>query len=336
MASVLVALSIGSSMTTIYKQGEGFALSEPTLVALTNTTVGKEIIAVGNDAKKYLSRAGENVTVTSPISEGIIVEPEIAGTMLKEFLSKVCPRRLIKPKIRALVAVPVGLTAAEKRNFEKVCYSAGISECILIPSIVCAALGVGKDIASDYASLMVGIGGGCTDIALIGQERVINGLSIGIGGQNIDKAIEQQILTSYNLIIDEITAEKLKKEIGSLYINDFNEMKISGQDSTTRETREIVVTAMDIYPAIEHYYAKISESIASLLAVSSPEINGDIAKLGITFVGGDSKIVGIEKYFKTKLNLSVTCFNDAEDIIILGASKLLDEPSTLKHLLINL
>ena len=216
------------------------------------------------------------------------------------------------------------------------CYLAGVSECILIPSVVCAALGVGKDITSDYVSLIVSIGGGCTDIALIGQERIVNGLSIGIGGQNIDKAIEQQILTSYNLIIDEVTAERLKKEIGSLYINDFNELKISGQDATSRETREVVVTAMDIYPAVEHYYNKISESIASLLALSSPEINSDVNKLGITFVGGDSKMVGIEKYFKTKLNLGVSCFIDAEDVIILGASKLLDDPTTLKHLLINL
>lgn len=337
MSSIMLAIKMGSTNTTIFKQNEGFTLIEPSLVAVTSTAHGKEIIAVGKNAKKLLSKTSDNIiNVFSPISEGIIADTDMASAMLKEFVIKVCPKKIFKPNIRALVCVPLGISLTERLAFEKVCYNAGITDVVLVPSIICSAIGIGKDIASDKLSLIVGIGGGCTDIAIIGQNMLINGVNVGMGGQNIDHAIVQQILSTYNLVISDETAEKLKKEIGSLYINDLNEYEITGKDSETSETRSVIVTATDIYPAVEHYYSKICETILSLLATCSPDINAEISNSGIAFVGGDSKIPGIEKYYKAKLNLEVTSFLDAEDLEMIGASNLLSNPTSLKRLLINI
>ena len=337
MSTIMLAIKLGSSNTAIYKQNEGFALIEPTLVAVSSSAHNKEVVAVGFQAQKLLNKVSENsISVFSPVNEGVITDSEMATALLKEFIAKVCPKKLFKPNIRALVCVPLGLTLTERLTFEKVCYNAGITDIILVPSIICSAIGIGKDVSADKSSLVVGIGGGCTDIAIIGQNMLINGVNIGMGGQNIDKAIEQQVLSNFNLIISDSTAEKLKKDIGSLYLNDYNELEISGKDMETSETRSVIVTASDIYPAVEHYYSKIAESVLSLLSICSPDVNADVNQSGIAFVGGDSKIPGIEKYYKTKLNLDVSSFVDAEDLEMLGASKLLNNPTVLKRLLINI
>jgi len=337
MATVMLAIKLGSSTTTIYRQGEGFLLSEPTLVAVTTSSHGREVIAVGGEAKRLQGKDGEGsqIGIISPVSEGVIVDSDLATAMLKEFVLKICPKKFIKPNIRALVCVPLGISLTERLAFEKVCYGAGISDCILIPSVICSAIGIGKDISAETANLVVSIGGGCTDIALIGQNMLINGVNIGMGGQNIDKAIEQQVLNNFNIVISDNMAERVKREIGSLYLNDFNEFTITGKDNVTKESKSVTITAMDIYPAIEHYYSKIAESISSLLAICSPEVVSEATNNGISFVGGDSKIVGIEKYYKTKLNIEVASFVDAEDIEIIGASRLLEDLNALKHLLIN-
>ena len=338
MGTIMLAIKLGSSTTTIYKESEGFLLKEPSLVAITGSVKGKEVCAVGFDAKRLQGRTGaDNVTsVVAPIYEGVITNSELASEMLKAFIAKVCPKKLFKPTIKALVCVPLGITLAEKVAFEKVCYSAGISNVILVPSIICSAVGKGIDISQTTASMIVGIGGGCTDIAVVGQNMLINGVNVGMGGTNIDKAIEQQILAKFNLIIGDNTAEKIKKERGSLYINDTNEIEITGQDSVSKESKSIVITAVDIYPAVEHYYSKIAESISSVLAICPPDVVADVTRKGIVFVGGDSKIIGLEKYFKTKLNISVVGSDDADDLDVLGAAELLENGELLKKVLINM
>lgn len=337
MGTIMLAIKLGSSTTTIYRESEGFILKEPSLVALTGSVKGREVCAVGFEAKRLQGRTGgDNLTsVVAPIYEGVITNTELASEMLKAFIAKVCPKKLFKPNLRALVCVPLGITLAEKLAFEKTCYQAGISDVILVPSIICSAIGKGVDISSTTASMVVGIGGGCTDIAVVGQNMLINGVNVGMGGTNIDKAIEQQILAKFNLIIGDNTAERIKKEIGSLYINDTNEIEISGQDNSTKESKTLKISAIDIYPAVEHYYSKISESIASVLAICPPDVVADVTRTGIHFVGGDSKIIGLEKYFRTKLNISIKISDDADDLDMIGAAELLENNELLKKILVN-
>ncbi len=338
MGTIMLAIKLGSSTTTIYKENDGFLLKEPSLVAITGSVKGKEVCAVGFEAKRLQGRTGSDglTSVIAPIYEGVITDTALASDMLSAFIAKVCPKKLFKPNLRALVCVPLGITLSEKIAFEKTCYQAGISDVILVPSIICSAIGMGIDISSATANMIVGIGGGCTDIAVIGQNMLINGVNVGMGGSNIDKAIEQQILAKFNVIIGDNTAERIKKEIGSLYINDKNEIEITGQDATTKESKNLVVSAMDIYPAVEHYYSKIAESISSVLSICPPDVVADITKKGITFVGGDSKIIGLEKYFKTKLGISVNSSDDADDLDVMGAAELLENNELLKKVLVNI
>jgi len=338
MATTMLAIKIGSGTTTIYKQNEGFLLKEPSLVALAGSPRGKEVIAVGLEAKRLQGKSGEDgaISVVAPIYEGVITNTDLATRMLKEFIEKVCPKKLFKPNLRAIVCVPLGITISEKLAFEQACYHAGISDVLLIPSVVCSAIGKGIEIGGESANMVVGIGAGCTDIAVVMQNALVSGVNVGMGGSNIDKGIEQQLLSKFNLIISDSTAEKVKKEIGSLYKNDTSEIVVSGQDSVSREARQITITSNDIYPAVEHYYSKIADSIASVLASCTPDVSADVAKNGITFVGGDSKIVGIEKYFKTKLNINAKASEDADDLDILGAAELLENPEMLKKVLLNI
>lgn len=338
MGTVMLAIKMGSSTTTIYREKEGFLLKEPSLVAITGSVKGKEVCAVGFEAKRLQGRtATDGVTsVVAPIYEGVITDTGLASDMLRQFLGKVTPKRLIKPNLRALVCVPLGITLAEKLAFEKVCYHAGVGDVVLVPSIMCSAVGLGVDVSSLTANMVVSIGGGCTDIAVIAQSTLVSGVNIGMGGVNIDKAIEQQILAKFNVIIGDNTAEKVKKEIGSLYFNDAGEITITGIDAQTKESREIVVTAMDIYPAVEHYYAKVVESISSVLAICPPDVVSDVTRNGIYFVGGDSKIIGLEKYFKTKLGIKVNFVDQADDLDVMGAAELLENSALLKRILVNI
>ena len=338
MSTIMLAIKIGSGTTTIYKQNEGFLLKEPSLVAVSGSPRGKEVIAVGLEAKRLQGKAGDDgvTSVVAPIYEGVITNSELATEMLRQFIEKVCPKKLFKPNIRAIVCVPLGITISEKLAFEQACYHAGISDCLLIPSVVCSAIGKGIEIGGETASMVVGIGAGCTDIAVVMQNTLVSGVNVGMGGSNIDKGIEQQLLAKFNFIISDTTAEKIKKEVGSLYKNDTSEITVSGQDSITREAKQITITSGDIYPAIEHYYSKIAESIASVLSSCTPDVASDVSKAGITFVGGDSKIIGIEKYFKTKLNINAKASEDAEDLDILGAAELLENPEMLKRVLLNI
>ena len=338
MATIMLAIKMGSSSTTIYKQNEGFLLKEPSLVALSGSPRGKEVVAVGLEAKRLQSKVNEDgvISVVAPVYEGVLTNTELATAMLKTFIDKVCPKKLFKPNLRAIVCVPLGITISEKLAFEQTCYHAGISDVLLIPSIVCSAIGNGIEIGSNTASMVVGIGAGCTDIAVVGDNALIGGVNVGMGGSNIDKGIEQQLLAKFNFIISDNTAEKIKKEIGSLYINDSSEITVSGQDSITREAKQLTITASDIYPAIEHYYSKIAESIASVLSSCAPDVASDVARCGITFVGGDSKIMGLEKYFKTKLNISIKTSDDADDLDIMGAAELLEDSDLLKKVLLNI
>nr|MCR5553288.1 rod shape-determining protein [bacterium] len=252
MATNFLAIKLGSSVTTIYKQGEGFILSEPSLVAVNLKYNEKQIVAVGSEAKKFIGKSSDSgISVVSPISEGIINDSALASEMLKHFLLKVCPKHIFKPTIRALICVPLGISLAEKLTFERTCYAAGVSDCVLIPSVVCAAIGAGVNIESSEAHMVVGIGAGCTDIAIFSENMLINGVNIGLGGSNIDKAIIQQIYNNCSLIISDEMAEKIKKDIGSLYYNDLNSVEVSGKDAETGKAREEVITAVDIYPAIE-------------------------------------------------------------------------------------
>ena len=333
MATISLAIKLGSSSTLIYKQGEGIVLCEPSMVAVQNSGKSRIVRAVGTKAKRILGRTDKNTQVISPIFRGVVIDSQLAESMLRTFLEKVVPKTFKKPSIRAIVCVPIGISAAEVRNFEKICSNCGIGEIIFVPSVLCGAVGMSLPVLSSTSSFVVNMGGGTTDIAVISSGNIISGISLGFGGTDLDTAIENLIATEFKLLIGADSPEKIKTEIASLYKNDSSNEEIFGVDTITNQSRTDVISASDLYPIAEEHYHKIAIAIRDLLNTCSPEIVADVATSGVHVCGGASGISGLEQFLTTKLGFNVMVDESSNFIEVIGAGKLLSDSRTLKDLL---
>lgn len=333
MASIFLAIKLGSTTTTIYRQGDGLVLKEPSLIAVSGSGHNKEIKAIGYEAQRLIGRTASSVSVVSPIVDGTIHNSELAASMLRGFVRKVCPDRFFKPNIRALLCVPLGVSLTDKKAFQKACYSAGITDVTLLPAILCTAIGQDINIENNYGKLMVNIGGGCTNIAVVASNTIVSGVSIGVGGTQINTAIEKYVLDKYNTVISPTTADKVKQDVASLFSSYSVTSDIDGIDNTTHETRQITITSEEIYPIMDYYYSKICTAVESVVNSCSPDLVSDVYKEGGYFSGSGVVYPGIEKYLKKRLNMQVH-ITEVSKTDIWGAGKLLDDPLWLKKLVL--
>ena len=328
----LIALKLGSTMTTIFKQGEGLVLKEPSMIAVYGSSRSREIKAVGKDAKRMQGRTSGLTKVVLPINNGTITDVELASSMLKIFLKRIFPRKFLKPHIKAILCTPLGLSVGEKKAFEKVCYNAGIADVTLIPAIICSAIGDDIPIDTSTGKLLVNIGGGTTNIAVIANSTIVSGVNISIGGSLINTAIEKLLVEKFAVNVSDGTAEKIKSEIYSLLENSTASIEVQGVNTLTKETQSITVTSQDIYPIISHYYGRIADAIQSVLSSLPPDIVADINREGIFVFGSHSNVPGLSKFLRKRLaiyaNISETFKTD-----IHGAAILLDNPTTLREIL---
>ena len=335
MASTLLAIKLGSTTTTIYREGEGMVLREPSMIA----TIGikaREVKAVGKDAKRLIGRATAGLQVTSPISGGVVVDSECATLMLKTFLKKIESRpKLIKQGIRAIVCIPLGINLTERKVLEKVCYDAGINDVILLPAIVCSAVGDDIPIDQNIGKLLLNIGGGATNIAVMANNQIVTGISLNLGGSNITVAVEKLIEEKYGIKVVDGMTEDLKKEIQSLYPDSSLESDISGIDIETKESRTVTVKSNDIYLIVEHYYGKIMEAVMSVVSNCPPDIIRDIMEDGIHIFGGGAYLSGFEKFVKDRTNLEPKVSENAKTDIF-GAAKLINNPNMLRDILLHI
>ncbi|MEG1581686.1 MAG: rod shape-determining protein [Clostridia bacterium] len=335
MSTILLSINIGTSNTSIYKCGEGMVLVEPSMIAFSGTGKNKVIKAVGIKAKKMLGRSG-GTSVVSPIFEGSVIDSEMATEMLKVFLSKVSNNKLFRPKIIAVLCVPMGLSKAEKATFEKVCYNAGISEVTLIPKVVATAIGYSMDISSAHGSLIAVMGGGTSEVAVLSLNSIISGMSLGIGGSKIDVAIEKYIEEKCEMEIGAGVSEKIKQEIGSLYANDNSETEFMGTSKKSGIAEPMVVHASELFPVISYYYDLLAETISSMISACPPDIVSDITNDGVFLFGGSLLMTGSENYFKKKIGVKVLLRDDIIHADVIGGAMLLENPKQLKELLTNL
>ena len=326
MSKQLIALKLGSTTTTIFKQGEGLVLKEPSMIAVSGYLKSREIKAVGKEAKRMQGRTSGSISVVSPINAGVITDTELATAMLKGFLKRISPRQFFKPNIKAILCVPLGISVDEKKAFEKVCYGAGIADVTLIPAIICSAIGDSLPINTSAGKLIVNIGGGCTNIAAMAMNNIITGINISVGGANINTAIEQYVLERFNLHISDGSSEKIKQEVGSLLPNNTATTEVQGVNINTKESESVLISSMDIYPIMTHYYSKIAEAISSVISSCPPDIANDIARDGIYVFGGHSHISGLTKFLRELLKINVLISENAKTDIF-GAAKILDNPS---------
>ena len=335
MASIFLAIKLGSTTTTIFRQGDGLVLKEPSLIAVSGNLKNREVKAIGYEAQRLVGRSASNTSIVPPIVHGLVNNVELATAMLRGFVRKVCPDKLFKPNIRALLCVPLGISLSDKKTFEKVCYSAGISDVTIMPAILCSAIGQNLDIEGKYGKLVANIGGGCTNIAVIANNTIVNGVSIGIGGTKINTAIEQYVAEKYNLKISLSSAEKIKQDVASLFDSYSATTDIDGLDLTTKENRTIAISSQEIHPIMNHYYEKICQAIETVVNMCPPDIISDVYKSGAHLSGSQCTYPGLEKYLKHRLNMPIT-ISEVSKTDIWGASKLLDDPLWLKKLLLQL
>lgn len=326
------AIEIGGSFTKIYLKEEGFVLSEPTLVASQPTEDGYQIVALGQEAKNMMGKTGENVEVFSPIINGHINNYEYLKALLEYFFEKVGHKR---KKDSVLVLVNLGLAQEERNKFISLMYELEFKEVSLIPTIICSCVGVGKSVSATKSSLIVNIGGANTDVAVINMNSIVKGATLGLGGRAVDVAIANQIAYNQGIIIGLPTSEKLKIEVGSLYENDTLNTEITGVDCDTKIPCSYIISSTDLFPVLEPFFDEIVRTIDVTIASLPPEISADIINSGIVIVGGMAKINGFEHYLKSHFRYSFRIAEDAENVSILGAGKLLEEEKLLSKLIDN-
>lgn len=327
-----IAIKPGSTYTSIYVAGHGLVLKEPTVAAFDGKN-RKRIRAVGNEALAMKGKA-PNVTVISPVTEGVISDPEIFTLMLRQYLDKICPvDAVVRPRYKAIVAIPLGLTLDEREAYEDVMLDAGISSVTLVPSIVLSAVGADLPVGTASGLLVVNIGGGRTEIGLLSYGGIIDGCGVGIGGETLDKALVDYVIGKYGVKISLQDARRVREEIGSLYDNDVASMTVGGMNIASNVPENVNIFALDVRDVALPYLSRVCDLVKTIIKSCPVGIAGDIMNGGVAITGGVSNILGIDEYFIDKLSLPVKIYQRPEYLQIKGAGKLLYNDELMQQLI---
>lgn len=327
-----IALKIGSTYTSLFLSGGGVVLREPTVIAFDGEPSESNIRAVGYEALAMQGKAVDRIVIVSPVRNGVITDDYALFLLLKRFLSKIYPSSYIfKPRVKAVVGIPLGLEARMRDAYENVCYSAGINNVTLVPNILMCGIGLDLPVSSERGGIVVNIGGGITEIAVFALSQIISGYSVSIGGSVLDRAIMDSLMGKYNLKIGLQTARKLREEVGSLFVNDTAAMTITGMDVRTKIPGKITVNSSDLYEVLQPYYIKIADAIGNVIKACPPEIAGELFN-GIHISGGASKIPGLSETIYERLKLRVNLAPNPELAAIIGGGKLLSDKDLLREI----
>ena len=319
-----LAIDLGTANTLIYEMGSGIVLNEPSIVALKEEGGRKRAVAFGAEAKVMLGRTPEGVKVIRPIRTGVIADFEVATMMLDYFLSKVrkSSRALLKPPI--IVGVPSGITEVEKRAIREA-VAPNARDVKLIHEVMAAAIGCGLPVTEPTASLIVDIGGGTSDVAVISLKDIVYSVSVRQGGDALDDAIINYLRRHRHLLVGETTAELIKKTIGCAHPDyDKQEMEVKGRSLTTGAPASVVVSGAEIREAMNEVLSAIIAAIRQALENTPPELSGDIISRGIALAGGGALVKGIDKRIAQEIGIAVTVAEDPLAAVAEGAGKCLD------------
>jgi len=328
-----IGIDLGTATILVYIKGKGIVLREPSVVAL-NKENGK-LLAVGTEAQKMLGRTPGNIVAIRPLRDGVISDYEVTQRMIKEFIKKVCGFRLVKPRI--VICVPSGITEVEERAVFDAGLQAGARQVYLIEEPVAAAIGAGIDISKPNGNMIVDIGGGTTDIAVISLGGIVESASIKIAGDRFDEAIIRYIKRKHNVLIGERTAEELKIKIGCVYPRPEEiAMDVKGRCLMTGLPKVFMVTSTEILEAFEEVTINIIEAVHSVLEHTPPELVSDISTNGITLTGGGSLVYGFDKLLSSHTGIEAHIADDAVSCVAFGTGKALDNLSTMQEGTINI
>ena len=332
-----LAIDLGTANTLVYVKGKGIVLSEPSVVAVRNIDSGaaKKVLAVGIAAKKMLGRTPGSIVAIRPIKEGVIADFEVTEAMLRYFITKVHNRRkLVRPRI--IICVPSGITQVEKRAVKETAETASAREVYLIEEPMAAAIGAGLPVSEAAGNMVVDIGGGTTEVAVISLSGIVYSQSVRVAGDKMDDAIVHYIKRKYNLLIGERTAELIKINIGTAYHDDeIRTMEVKGRDLVAGVPKILEVDSEEIRTALKETINTIVESVRIALERIPPELAADIVDNGIVLVGGGALLRNLDILLKEETGLPITLTNDPLSAVVLGAGKALDELPLLKEIMIS-
>ncbi|MCL2847378.1 MAG: rod shape-determining protein [Firmicutes bacterium] len=331
-----IAIDIGTSNTRLFVAGEGIVLNEPTLLAFNNNNA-KKILAFGKQAKYMLGKTPKDVTLVAPVAKGVIVDGTRVTMLLKEFFNKIFGSK-IPSKIRALVAIPIGLSIEERHIYESVIHNVhrSIKQVTLIENVLLSGIGAGLSIDHPAGGIIVNIGGGITEIATLSMASILGGCGLAIGGDKIDELIIETIERKNGITIGLATAQKVKKEIASLHKNNITFRQVDGvetKDTKDKTITSAIVKAIDIYEATYLEFSRIAVSLEQILNLCPLDAVGELNKRGVYIMGGTSRIEGLAGFMTRKLDIKCFVLSYPEYTAIKGAGKLLANPELMNKVL---
>src|ERR671925_927787 len=328
-----LAIDLGTANTLVYAKGRGIVVSEPSIVAINKVT--NQVEAVGRDAKDMLGRTPGNIVAIRPMKDGVIANFEVTEKMLQHFIRKAHNGKTwVSPRV--VIGIPSEITQVERRAVEDSAYRAKASEVYLVEEAMAAAIGAGLPITEPHGNMVVDIGGGTTDIAVISLSGIVYSKSVRVAGNEMDESIIQYIKKTYNLLIGERTAEAIKMEIGSAYpLEERMTMEIKGRHLIEGVPKTITITDEEIREALAETVNVIVDAVRVALERTPPELSADIVDRGIVLTGGGSLLKNLDKRLREETGLPLAMAEDPLSSVVLGAGKMLSDFNLLRKISID-
>ena len=337
MISADMAIDLGTANTLVYVQSRGIVLNEPSVVAIAETRGRKQVLAVGDEAKMMLGRTPGNIHAIRPLRDGVIADFEVAEEMIKHFIRKVHNRRsFASPQV--IVCVPSGSTEVERRAIRESAEAAGARRVFLVEEPMAAAIGAGLPVTEPTGSMVVDIGGGTTEVAVLSLGGIVYSRSVRVGGDKMDEAIISYIRRNHNVLVGEGSSERIKKEIGSACPPTNGEgrvLEVKGRDLMNGVPKQLEITERQISESLAEPVAAIVEAVKVALEHTAPELSADIVDKGIVLTGGGALLSNLDFVLRHSTGLPVSLADDPLSCVALGTGRCLEEMNTLKNVLIN-
>ena len=327
-----MAVDLGTANTLVYVRGRGIVLNEPSVVAI-NTNNGK-IVAVGIEAKRMIGRTPGNIVAVRPLKDGVIADFDVTERMLRYFIQKVHKRRhFAKPRI--VVAVPSGITGVEQRAVKEAGYQAGARRVYIIEEPMAAAIGAGLPVHEPTGNMVVDIGGGTTEVAIISLGGIVTSQSVRVGGDELDQAVISYSKKEYSLMLGERTAEEIKMAIGSAYpFTDEPHAEIRGRDLVSGLPKTIIISAEEVRRAIEEPVNAIVDAVKTTLDKCPPELSGDVMDRGVALTGGGALLKNLDERLREETGMPIHLVDNPLDSVVLGTGKCVEDFEALRQVLI--
>jgi rod shape-determining protein MreB len=329
-----IAVDLGTANTLVYVKGEGIVLNEPSVVAVERGT--QRIKGIGLEAKRMLGRTPEGIVAVRPLKDGVIADVDITEIMLRHFLRTVIAKRIFRIKPRVVVGVPSGITELEKRAVRSSAAAAGAKEVYMVAEPMAAAIGVGLPVDTPTGNMVIDIGGGTTEIAVIALSGIVSDTSIRVGGDEIDNAIVSFLRKNYNLLIGEPTAEAIKIQIGSAFTDgEEREMEVKGRDLVSGIPKTVRVHSQEIRECIQEPIQQVVDAVRRALEITPPELASDIVDRGIVMTGGGALIRGLDDLLQHETSLPIHIDEEPLSCVVRGTGRILDDMQRFQSVLMT-